>query len=245
MATTSNPALPVLHVGRSAQYSALTLFPVWADGGAATGLEWDLGTLDIGERDGGGQVNSLTAVNAGDKPVVLLEGDLLEGGWQTRMVARSTILGPHQTANLAALCVEQGRWERGGKRGHRAGGRRVSTSLRAARDRAYRHGEDAQHAVWHGIASRYETTARTASHSFADHLDRVARERSQRRERPLPAKPLAGQRGGHHRYRRPGARSGAVGNARRTRHTLGRHHRGGSLRRRWRCGGRDSRSAGA
>lgn len=195
METTSNPALPVLHVGRGALYGALTLFPVWADGGAATGLEWGLGTLDIGERDGGGQVNSLTAVNAGDKPVVLLEGDLLEGGWQTRMIARSTILGPHQTANLAALCVEQGRWEQGGKRGHRAGGRRVSTSLRAARDRAYRYGEDPQHAVWHGIASRYETTARTASHSFADHLDRVARERSQRRERPLPAKPLAGQRG--------------------------------------------------
>lgn len=195
MVTTKNRALPLLHVGQGARYGALTLFPVWADGGAATGLEWDLGTLDIGEHDGGGQVNSLAVVNAGDKPVVLLEGDLLEGGWQTRMIARSTILGPRQAANLAALCVEQGRWEQGGNRGHRAGGRRVSTSLRATRDRAYRQGEDAQHAVWHGITSRYETTVRTASHSFADHLDRVARERSLRSERPLPAKPLAGQRG--------------------------------------------------
>lgn len=195
MSTTRNPSLPLLHVGRGTQYGALTLFPVWADGGAATGLEWDLGTLDVGEHDGGGRVNSLAAVNAGDRPVVLLEGDLLEGGWQTRMIARSTILGPRQAANLAALCVEQGRWEQGGNRGHRAGGRRVSTSLRATRDRAYRQGEDAQYAVWHGITSRYETTVRTASHSFADHLDRVARERSQRSERPLPAKPLAGQRG--------------------------------------------------
>lgn len=46
-----------------------------------------------------------------------------------------------------------------------------------------------------GIASRYETSARTATTSFADHLDHVARERSRRSERPLPAKPLAGQRG--------------------------------------------------
>lgn len=189
------PALPLLHVGRGAQYGALTLFPVWADGGGGIGLEWDLGTLDIGERDGGGQVNSLAAVNSGHKPVVLLEGDLLEGGWQTRMIARSTILGPHEAANIEALCVEQGRWTQGGNRGHRAGGRRVSVSLRAARDRANRQGKDPQQAVWHGIASRYETNVRTATHSFADHLDRVARESRQRTERPLPATPLPGQRG--------------------------------------------------
>lgn len=195
MTATTNPTLPLLHVGRGAQYGALTLFPIWADGGAATGLEWDLGALDVGEHDGGGQVNSLAAVNSGDKPVVLLEGDLLEGGWQTRMIARSTILGPHESADIAALCVEQKRWESGGNRGHRAAGRRVSISLRAARDRAYRQGESPQSAVWHGITSRYETTVRTATNSFADHLDRVARERSRRTERPLPAEPLAGQRG--------------------------------------------------
>lgn len=195
MTATKNPTFPLLHAGRGAQYGALTLFPVWADGGAATGLEWDLSAVDVGEHGGGGQVNSLAAINSADKPVVLLEGDLLEGGWQTRMVARSTILGPHETADIAALCVEQGRWESGGNRSHRAAGRRVSASLRAARDRAYRQGEDPQHAVWHGITSRYETSMRTATNSFADHLDRVARERSRHRERPLPAKPLAGQRG--------------------------------------------------
>ncbi|MBS9535459.1 hypothetical protein KIH27_17885 [Mycobacterium sp. M1] len=192
MATTTTPTFPLLHVGRGAQYGALTLFPVWADGGAATGLEWDLGALNVGEHDGGGQVDSLAAVNSGDKPVVLLEGDLLEGGWQTRMIARSTIIGPHQTADIATLCVEQSRWESGGNRNHRARGRRVSASLRATRDRAYRQGEDPQHVVWHGIASRYETSVPTATNSFADHLDRVTREYA---ERPLPAKPLAGQRG--------------------------------------------------
>lgn len=168
---------------------------MWADGGAATGLEWDLDSLDVGERDGGGQVSSLAAVNSGHKPVVLLEGDLLEGGWQTRMIARSTIIGPHEAANIATLCVEQNRWESDGHRGHRAAGRRVSAPLRAARDRAYRRGEDPQHAVWDGIASRYETNVRTTTNSFADHLDRVARERGQRAERPLPGNPLAGQRG--------------------------------------------------
>jgi hypothetical protein len=191
----TNPTLPRLHVGKGAQYGALTLFPVWAEGGAAAGLEWDLDALDIGEQPGGGQVNSLAAVNLGHKPVVLLEDDLLEGGWQTRMVARSTILGPHEASNIPALCVEKNRWEWHGDRGHRAAGRRVSAPLRAARDRAYRQGNDPQQEVWDEITSRYETNAPTATNSFADHLDRVARERSQRTERPLPAKPLAGQRG--------------------------------------------------
>jgi hypothetical protein len=191
----TNPTLPLLHVGKGAQYGALTLFPVWAESGAAAGLEWDLDTLDVGEQRGDGQVNSLAAVNLGHKPVVLLEGDLLEGGWQTRMVARSTILGPQEASDIAALCVEENRWEWDGERGHRAAGRRVSAPLRAARDRAHRQGKDPQHAVWRGITSRYETNAPTATNSFADHLDRVARERSQRTERPLPAKPLAGQRG--------------------------------------------------
>lgn len=194
MTATTNPTLPPLHVGRGAQYGALTIFPVWADG-AAIGLEWNLDALDVGEHDGGGQVDSLAAVNSGPKPVVLLEGDLLEGGWQTRMIARSTIIGPHEAADIAALCVEQNRWEQGGARGHRAAGRRVSATLRTARDRAYRQGENPQSAVWHGIRARYEMTAHTATSSFADHLDRVARERGQRSERPLPAKPLAGQRG--------------------------------------------------
>ncbi|CAM2997386.1 hypothetical protein BST27_23000 [Mycobacterium intermedium] len=191
----TNPTLPLLHVGRGAQYGALTLFPVWADGGAATGLEWDLGALDIGEQHGGGQVNSLTAVNLGSKPVVLIEGDLLEGGWQTRMVAHSTIVAPNETTTIGALCVEHGRWEQGGSRSHRAAGRRVSATLRTARDRAYQRGASPQQAVWHGIASRYETHAPTATRSFADHLDRVSCTRGQRGERPLPTKPLDGQRG--------------------------------------------------
>lgn len=191
----ANSTLPRLHVGKGAQYGALTLFPVWAEGGAAGGLEWDLDVLDVGEQPGGGHVNSLAAVNLSDKPVVLLEGDLLEGGWQTRMVARSTILSPHETSNIAALCVEEHRWDYHGHRGHRATGRRVSAALRTARDRAYRQGVNPQRAVWDGITSRYEANAPTATNSFADHLDRVARERSQRPERPLPASPLAGQRG--------------------------------------------------
>lgn len=189
------PGVPPLHVGKGTRYGALTLFPVWAAGGAASGLEWDLGVLDIGEQRNGGRVNSLAAANPGRKPVVAIEGDLLEGGWQTRMVARSTIIDPGASANIAALCVEQNRWETTGSHRHHAAGRRVSAPLRAARDRAYRLGSNPQHAVWHSIASRYETTAPTATSSFADHLNRVAGERRQHTERPLPAKPLAGQRG--------------------------------------------------
>ena len=189
------PGIPPLHVGKGTRYGALTLFPVWAEGGAATGLKWDLDGLNVGEQRDGGRVDSLAAANPGRKPMVLIEGDLLEGGWQTRMVARSTIIGPGEAVDIAALCVEQRRWETNAERGHRTAGRRVSAPLRAARDRAYRRGTDPQHAVWHDIASRYETLAPTSTSSFADHLDRVAGQRLRRTGRPLPAKPLAGQRG--------------------------------------------------
>lgn len=189
------PGIPPLHVGKGTRYGALTLFPVWAEGGAAGGLKWDLDGLDVGEQRDGGRVDSLAAANPGRKPMVLVEGDLLEGGWQTRMVARSTIIGPGEAVDIAALCVEQRRWETNAERGHRTAGRRVSAPLRAARDRAYRRGTDPQHAVWHDITSRYETIAPTSSGSFADHLDRVASRCRRDSGRPLPAKPLAGQRG--------------------------------------------------
>ena len=188
----ATPAIPRLHVGRGAQYASLTLFPVWAEGGSAAGLEWGLEHLRVGEQPGGARVDALVAVNEGPRPVVLLEGDLLEGGWQTRMVARSTILPPRSMTEVAALCVEQGRW--GGHDEHRARGRRVSATLRTARDRAAREGQSAQHAVWEGIAARYETRGATPTNSFAEHLDRRAT-RGTASPRPLPAKPLAGQRG--------------------------------------------------
>jgi hypothetical protein len=60
---------------------------------------------------GDGDVNALRVANKGNRPLLLLGGDLLLGGKQDRIVARDTIVHPGKTVNVDVYCVEQGRWE--------------------------------------------------------------------------------------------------------------------------------------
>jgi hypothetical protein len=74
---------------------------------AAEALE--AGTLSIGEV-GSGSVPQLTLKNRGDLPVLLLDGEHLEGAMQNR-VLNATVLAAarHETA-IPVSCVERGRW---------------------------------------------------------------------------------------------------------------------------------------
>lgn len=69
-----------------------------------------LGVVEITEL-GDGDVNALRVANKGDRPLLLLGGDLLLGGKQDRIVARDTIVHPGKTVNVDVYCVEQGRWD--------------------------------------------------------------------------------------------------------------------------------------
>ena len=109
-----------LTLGRARSVGALTLVPVFHDGPAADYITYasiqGAGLLDIAEVTGGGQVNSLVADNRADKPVLLLEGEILEGMQQTR-VLNITILVPAKTQmQIPVSCVEAGRWHYEGKR---------------------------------------------------------------------------------------------------------------------------------
>lgn len=175
--------LPELHVGRGIAVGAVTVFPVWSAGRPVRGLvTGSCDDLSVSELDGGPSVAALQVRNTGSRSALLLEGELLEGGWQTRALVRDLILAPSSRHTVEVSCVEQGRW--GDQLAHQRRTRKVTPRVQMAlrTDCSTRQGQ-----VWVDV-QRYEAAiGSTPTSSLAGQLDR------------LPASPrlarLAGQRG--------------------------------------------------
>ncbi|MGY1834345.1 ARPP-1 family domain-containing protein [Blastococcus sp. SYSU DS0510] len=173
-----------LHVGQGTTRGPLTVFPVWTDAptaprryvtGAAT-------AVDVAERAGTPVVEELVVTNRSDRPVLLLAGELLEGGWQTRALAATTLLAPGQPTVQPVVCVEQGRWSGG------------TTHVRRARRAplGVLRGMSSQQQVWKRARGYADVAGESPTESLADRLDSTApRVRSLTRG----LRPLAGQRG--------------------------------------------------
>ena len=163
--------IPPLHVGHGTSFGGLTVFPVWLDGPGVSGLDWTPGNIRVAEREGSPVVEELVVENASIRPLVALEGDLLKGGWQDRMIATSILLAPRERRVVAAVCVEHGRWSGGS--GHDSRGERGSASVRhgnVSMRGSLAIGEDSQHEVWRRIG-RYESElGMTQTSSMLDHL---------------------------------------------------------------------------
>ncbi|MGH3370258.1 MAG: ARPP-1 family domain-containing protein, partial [Nocardioidaceae bacterium] len=135
-----------LHVGRGTTRGAMTVFPLW---GATNGYRrYTMGgrDLDVTEVDGDPDVGTLMVGNIGDRPALVLEGQLFEGGWQHRMARHSMLIGVHQRIPVEVACVEQGRW--GGTAGQNSRGRRATPYVRDS----VRLGGDVQVEVWNRVA---------------------------------------------------------------------------------------------
>ena len=158
-----------LHVGGGTSRGALTVFPVWGEYDGRRGYSSDPTVLQLAERADGASVPVLMASNGGERPVLLLEGHLLEGGWQNRVLTRSVLVPARSTLEVEVACVEAGRWH-GGRR-QSLGGRRTSPRVRGAAHQPEQH---RQHAVWDRVA-RYEARyGANDTASFAVHVDRAA-----------------------------------------------------------------------
>ena len=108
---------PALHVGQGTYSAGLTLFPVWVGAPAWPGvLVGAQPGVTVAEREGSPVVGELVVTNGRPDPVLLLEGEMLEGGWQNRTLARSVLLAPGKRSVVDVCCVEQGRW--GGAAAH-------------------------------------------------------------------------------------------------------------------------------
>jgi hypothetical protein len=158
-----------LHIGRGVTRGAMTVFPIWSATYGHGNYSLTGRHLHVAEVDTSPQVGTLVLDNEGDKPALVFEGQLFEGGWQHRMATRSILVGVHQRVPLDVACVEQGRWS-GGRR-QMTRGRRATPYVRDA----VRRGGDVQGEVWSRIA-RHTIGRGNETQSFVRHLDEVGAE---------------------------------------------------------------------
>lgn len=162
-------AIPDLHVGHGITLGPVTMFPVWADAAplrnVVTGTAARVGVAELAD---GAVVPHLTVTNLGPKHALLLEGELLEGGLQTRALAFDLLIAPQTSVVVDVACVEQGRWD--GTSGHARRARHASASVQ---HRLRGNQTSRQHEVWASVARFDQATGPTDTGSFADHLDRL------------------------------------------------------------------------
>lgn len=72
------------------------------------------GRLKVSEKEGGGTVNTLQAKNTSNDTIYLMQGEVVVGGKQDRMLAQDVLIPPGASMDIGAFCVEHGRWSEGG-----------------------------------------------------------------------------------------------------------------------------------
>lgn len=125
-----------LEVGHPLTSGALALYPLF--GPAAEAPDYlpgpvaaAQGALRVEERAGGPRVAELSVTNTATRPVLLVEGEGLLGGWQNRSLNVSVILAAGAASAVPVPCVERGRWG-----GARLAPSVASPALRARKQRA-------------------------------------------------------------------------------------------------------------
>ena len=103
-------------------YRRLAVYPVLLEGDAE-GLRGGWLTLDraisrgvlvVTEKGGGGSVPVVIVENRSrDQHVLIMSGEVISGGKQTRTVRRDVVLAPGQRIELDVFCVEAHRWKGG------------------------------------------------------------------------------------------------------------------------------------
>ncbi len=153
-----NGQLPQMHIGRGQRYGNLTWFPIWTSAPIA---ERDYvtaaaaGVVSVVEGSNP-TVGFLQVQNSGNKPVLLLEGALLEGGWQHRALTRTMLVNANSTTEMPVVCVEAGRWggvatQHLGKKSAPAGVRRAMRGMSKGTNGVVYQAAADQGAVWDSV----------------------------------------------------------------------------------------------
>ncbi len=110
------PLQEILHSiehGAPLVHGALTVIPLLT----LSSKEVDWMTLEeagddvvVTEASGGASVPTLEVSNAGDRPLLLLDGEELIGAKQNRVLNTTVLVGAHSTVTIPVSCVEAGRW---------------------------------------------------------------------------------------------------------------------------------------
>jgi hypothetical protein len=71
-------------------------------------------TFTVSEQTSGGSVPSLKVTNSGTKPVLLVAGDVVQGGKQDRIIVADVVVPVGADGfDIEVNCVEHGRWQQG------------------------------------------------------------------------------------------------------------------------------------
>ena len=105
-----------LKIGSAQTVAGLTLLPLFHH---ARSIEYDVlaeaqkaGTLTVTEIDASGSVPALAAKNSAGLPVLMIEGEILTGLKQNRVLNITILVPAGATVEIPVSCVEAGRWRR-------------------------------------------------------------------------------------------------------------------------------------
>jgi hypothetical protein len=188
MAVTILERLKGVAIGEPVHAGNLTVLPLLGE--EPLGTEWLSAEeahlrkgFDVGEVSESGTVNTLLVTNRCELPVLLLDGEVLHGGKQNRVMNTSVLVPAGVTITIPVSCVERGRWSSG--RAHRSAGHHVPSSLRSMMThevltslRERRGHQSSQREVWASVdrvladsGSRSQTS--DLSQAYEDHAREV------------------------------------------------------------------------
>ncbi|MFZ9628610.1 MAG: ARPP-1 family domain-containing protein [Ilumatobacteraceae bacterium] len=183
------PHLDTAAIGAPITRVGVSLFPIYLPGRPHLGPTVTTVTtgpgapVEISERPDA-TVPTLVATNRADVPVLLVEGQIVEGGRQNRVLNVSVVVPARGSIDIPVSCVEQGRWHAHGDfgQGRSFATRRVRRATEAGVARSHRLSGDrhaAQGMVW-------STIHHELSRLGVDHATGSATAGDVRLQRPVP-----------------------------------------------------------
>jgi hypothetical protein len=192
-----------IRLGTPQTAGSLTLIPVFHDGPNLEYLTYSeavvSGLATMSEVDEAASVPKLVMRNAATRPVLLVEGEVIVGLKQNRVINTTILAAASTTTVIPVTCVEQGRWHNavGAARKsdiHLSPGLRSRKNLSVAGSvRSTGHYAADQGEVWQGVADRLH---RSAVESPTSSYDDIATQQAGRIKRFLDElRPAPGQCG--------------------------------------------------
>lgn len=172
-----------LKVDEPRRYKNMVVFPIrW--GGKQAGGTWSTmdiasgaGELKVTEK-GEATVPTVEMRNLGDRTILLMSGEIIKGGQQTRVIRRDTIVDARQRVDVPVFCVERHRWS-----GEKEFKNSTNMAPAAMQEQIKRGADQAE--VWREVDRKSDAVGAKSSTGSLDEVlesDKVQQEQSKARD---------------------------------------------------------------